>query len=171
MTDLFAGVAQHLVLQGLPAVIAMQFEITDQAAITLAQAFYEALVTGQPLEAAITRGRQMIDSQNPGTREYGLPVFYLNTVDGTLFSPSSGQPPSKGVKLSTPAPSTTRASITQQAREEQRIRSLIAIEEQTLTTFVEQQSALGTLTPPHITQEIQQAEKRLEDLKRQLTQS
>jgi hypothetical protein len=37
--DPFAGVAQTLVQQGVPAVIAMQFEITDQAAITFAEEF------------------------------------------------------------------------------------------------------------------------------------
>ena len=38
--DPFAGTAQSLVQQGIPAVIAMQFEITDEAAIILAQEFY-----------------------------------------------------------------------------------------------------------------------------------
>lgn len=37
--DPFAGVAQQLVQQGLPAVIAMQFEITDGAAITWPRSF------------------------------------------------------------------------------------------------------------------------------------
>ncbi len=42
-SDPFAGVAQTLVQQGIPAVIAMQFEITDQAAVTFAHEFYSAL--------------------------------------------------------------------------------------------------------------------------------
>jgi hypothetical protein len=41
-SDPFAGVAQTLVQQGIPAVIAMQFEITDEAAITFAEEFYAA---------------------------------------------------------------------------------------------------------------------------------
>src|SRR5438094_3079085 len=35
-SDPFAGVAQSLIQQGLPAVVAMQYEITDDAAIILA---------------------------------------------------------------------------------------------------------------------------------------
>jgi CHAT domain-containing protein len=41
--DPFAGTAQSLLQQGLPAVIAMQFEITDEAAITFSHALYAAL--------------------------------------------------------------------------------------------------------------------------------
>ena len=44
--DLFAGVCQTLLQQGVPAVIAMQFSITDQAAITLSQEFYRGLTDG-----------------------------------------------------------------------------------------------------------------------------
>ena len=46
-TDPFAGAAQSLVQQGIPAVIAMQFSITDWAAILFAQEFYGA-ATGPP---------------------------------------------------------------------------------------------------------------------------
>lgn len=42
-TDPFAGTAQSLVQQGLPAVIAMQFEVSDEAAIALAREFYRAI--------------------------------------------------------------------------------------------------------------------------------
>ncbi|HEX2370177.1 MAG TPA: CHAT domain-containing protein, partial [Acidimicrobiia bacterium] len=41
-SDPFAGAAQSLVQQGIPAVIAMQFPITDRAAILFAQEFYGA---------------------------------------------------------------------------------------------------------------------------------
>ena len=46
--DLFAGVAQGLIQQGLPAVVAMQFEITDDAAIIFAREFYGAVADGYP---------------------------------------------------------------------------------------------------------------------------
>ena len=49
--DPFAGTAQSLVQQGIPAVIAMQFEITDAAAIIFAQVLYEAVADGYPLDA------------------------------------------------------------------------------------------------------------------------
>ncbi|MCB0112405.1 MAG: CHAT domain-containing protein, partial [Caldilineaceae bacterium] len=42
-TNPFAGVAQKLVQQGLPSVLAMQFPVSDRSAITLAREFYRAL--------------------------------------------------------------------------------------------------------------------------------
>ena len=59
-SDPFAGTAQSLVQQGIPAVIAMQFEITDEAAITFAQSFYAALVDGYPVDAALAEARKAI---------------------------------------------------------------------------------------------------------------
>jgi hypothetical protein len=56
-TDPFAGTAQSLVQQGIPAVIAMQFEITDEAAITLAHEFYAALADGYPVDGALAEAR------------------------------------------------------------------------------------------------------------------
>ena len=53
-SDPFAGVAQQLVRQGIPAVIAMQFEITDKAAIILAREFYDALADGYPVSAGVS---------------------------------------------------------------------------------------------------------------------
>ena len=57
-TDPYAGVAQSLVQQGIPAVIAMQFPITDQAAITFGREFYSALVDGFPVDAALSEAAQ-----------------------------------------------------------------------------------------------------------------
>ncbi|MFN8439899.1 MAG: SUMF1/EgtB/PvdO family nonheme iron enzyme [Caldilineaceae bacterium] len=84
VTDLFAGVAQYLVLQGVPAVIAMQFEITDQAAITLAQAFYEALLMGTSVDVALAEARKAIFAEGNDV-EWGTPVLYMRANDGRLF--------------------------------------------------------------------------------------
>ena len=51
--DPFAGVAQTLAKQGVPAVLAMQFEISDRAAIHFSERLYRAsLVRGDPIDAA-----------------------------------------------------------------------------------------------------------------------
>ena len=56
--DPFAGVAQSLVQQGIPGVIAMQFEITDEASITFAHEFYAAIADGYPVDAALSDARE-----------------------------------------------------------------------------------------------------------------
>jgi formylglycine-generating enzyme required for sulfatase activity len=84
-TDPFAGVAQTLVRQGTPAVIAMQFEITDQAAITFADEFYAALADGHPVDGALADARKRIFA-TVNDIEWGTPVLYLRAPDGRLFS-------------------------------------------------------------------------------------
>jgi len=83
-TDPFAGVAQSLVQQGVPAVIAMQSEITDQAAITLAHEFYAALADGYPVDAALAEARKAIFAQENDV-EWGKPVLYMRAPDGRVF--------------------------------------------------------------------------------------
>lgn len=86
--DPFAGVAQHLVLQGIPAIIAMQFEITDDAALILAYEFYNALADSYPIEAALAEARKAIFVTGNEV-EWGTPVLYLRTSDGHLFTMAS----------------------------------------------------------------------------------
>jgi tetratricopeptide (TPR) repeat protein len=84
-SDPFAGVAQSVVQQGIPAVIAMQFEITDQAAITFAHEFYAALVDGLPVDGSLTEARKAILAEGNDV-EWGTPVLYMRAPEGVLFS-------------------------------------------------------------------------------------
>jgi hypothetical protein len=81
--DPFAGVATELVRQGLPAVIAMQFEISDSVAIEFAKEFYATLALGWPVDAAVAETRKAILCLN--SVEWGTPVLYLRAEDGVLF--------------------------------------------------------------------------------------
>lgn len=82
--DPFAGVAQSLVQQGLPAVIAMQHPITDQAALTFAKEFYAALADGYPIDAALAEARVAIFVSGNDI-EWGTPVLFMRSPDGKLF--------------------------------------------------------------------------------------
>lgn len=83
-SDPFAGVAQQLLRQGIPAVIAMQFEITDKAAIILAREFYDALADGYPVDGALAEARKSIFTAENDI-EWGTPVLYLRAQDGNFF--------------------------------------------------------------------------------------
>jgi hypothetical protein len=83
-TDPFAGVCQSLLQQGIPAVIAMQFAISDGAAIALTHEFYIALADGLPVESALTEARKVIFAQNYSV-EWSTPVLYLRTPTGQIF--------------------------------------------------------------------------------------
>ena len=81
----FAGVAQHLIRQGLPAVIAMQFPVSDRAAIALAQEFYSALADDYGVDGALAEARKMVYTQS-SIMEWGTPVLFMRADDGRLWA-------------------------------------------------------------------------------------
>lgn len=82
--DPFSGTAQALVRQGIPAVVAMQFEISDDAARDLSQQFYEGLAMGFPVDAALAEARKAV--YFTGNRvEWATPVLYMRSPDGRIF--------------------------------------------------------------------------------------
>ena len=83
--DIFASAAAILVRRGIPAVLAMQHEITDHAAVEFARAFYEAVADGYPVDAAVSEGRKAVSTQVPNTVEWGTPVLTMRASDGALF--------------------------------------------------------------------------------------
>ena len=91
MQDIFSATAAILVRRGLPAVLAMQYPITDRAAIEFARTFYEALADGLPVDTATTEARQAISYAAPHSVEWGIPVLYMRAADGVLFDVQAGQ--------------------------------------------------------------------------------
>ena len=91
-TDPFSGTAQSLVQQGIPAVVAMQFEITDDAAITFSHVLYEAIADDYPLDAATAEARKAVYAEGNLT-EWGTPVLYLRAHDGRIFDIQDRPPP------------------------------------------------------------------------------
>jgi hypothetical protein len=81
--DPFSGTAATLVRRGIPAVVAMQYQITDQAAIEFSSAFYESLADGLPVDAAVTEARVAVSMDS--MLEWGTPVLYMRSPDGLLF--------------------------------------------------------------------------------------
>lgn len=90
--DTFAGTAQVLVQHGVPAVIAMQAEVTDATACSFAERFYRALTNGLPVDACVGEVRRALAAE--GNPEWGTPVLYLRATDGRLFA-IDGNPEAK----------------------------------------------------------------------------
>jgi Tol biopolymer transport system component len=101
-TDPFAGTAQSLVRKGIPAVIAMQFEVTDEAAKALSKEFYNALADGWPIDAALAEARKAVFTRVNAV-EWATPVLYMRAPDGRIFDvqPSAATP---AVELVSPEP-------------------------------------------------------------------
>lgn len=89
-THRFRNVAAQLLQAGLPAVVAMQYEIRDDAAIEFAQFLYEELIAGScpgAVDAAVALARTSLYALSPGDFSYGTPVLWLNAESGLIFSP------------------------------------------------------------------------------------
>jgi membrane-associated phospholipid phosphatase len=83
--DAYGGAAQALVRARIPGVIAMQFEISNDAATTFAEEFYKALVDGYAVDAALAEARKAIYVAGSGV-EWGTQVLYTFSPDTQLFS-------------------------------------------------------------------------------------
>ncbi len=83
--DLFSSTAATLARRGIPAVLAMQYEITDRAAIECTRSFYEALADSMPVDAAVSEARKAISLGIANTLEWATPVLYMRSPDGALF--------------------------------------------------------------------------------------
>ncbi|CAN7435361.1 CHAT domain-containing protein [Terrabacter sp. LjRoot27] len=88
--DAFSGVGQALVRQGLPAVVAMQTEISDRAALVFSHEFYYFLTRGLGIDAAICEVRKAMAVSDEAS-EWGTAVLLRSGADQPFsFTASAG---------------------------------------------------------------------------------
>ncbi|MGE5601560.1 MAG: CHAT domain-containing protein [Nitrososphaerales archaeon] len=100
--DVFSSTAAILVQRGVPAVVAMQYAITDQAATEFARAFYEALADGLPVDASVTEARKVVSLAVANSLEWGTPVLYMRAQNGAIFQFPAGTRPPASVRSPPP---------------------------------------------------------------------
>ena len=84
--DVFSGTAAALVRGGVSAVAAMQYSISDPAAVAFCRGFYGALARGRGVDEAVSSGRVAILGLSGQTLEWVTPVLYLRGRDSRLFT-------------------------------------------------------------------------------------
>jgi hypothetical protein len=82
-SDAFSSTAARLVSRSVPAVVAIQYEVTDKAAIEFSRDFYEAVADGLPVDAAVAEARTAVSMRS--ALEWGTPVLYMRSSDGRIF--------------------------------------------------------------------------------------
>jgi tetratricopeptide (TPR) repeat protein len=102
--DLFSGTAAVLVRSGISAVAAMQFTVSDTAAIAFARGFYTALARGRAVDEAARSGRISILGA-PHTLEWITPVLYVRGEATHLFTVGAPSEPPRGQSPAVAAPS------------------------------------------------------------------
>jgi Tol biopolymer transport system component len=81
----FSSTATALLRRWIPAVVAMQFENTIQAAIVFAQTFYQSVAKRRPVDDSVMDARQALLHTMKDTLEWGTPALYLRAPDGRIF--------------------------------------------------------------------------------------
>ena len=88
----FMGLAPSLIRVGVPAVVAMQYAISDSSALHFSRTLYKALADGWPLDAAVTEGRKAISARvTADDMDWGIPVLFMRSGDGVLWKEESGE--------------------------------------------------------------------------------
>lgn len=99
--DLFSATAAALVHSGISAVAAMQFTISDTAAIAFSRGFYNAIAHSRTVDEAARSGRISILGA-PHSLEWVTPILYVRGQASRLFTftaPPAIDPGQKQAKL------------------------------------------------------------------------
>jgi CHAT domain len=82
----WTGVAPALIERGIGAVVAMQYDVIDEAAIAFSKAFYASLAGGLSIDESVVTGRlAMLGVGEDDGIDWGVPVLYMRAADGNLF--------------------------------------------------------------------------------------
>lgn len=86
--SLFSSTAAELIQGGVPAVIAMQFEISDNMGLAFADTFYTYLAENVSIQAALSHTRAELKARQ--FAEWISPVLYMRGLDGDIFVDRAG---------------------------------------------------------------------------------
>jgi len=97
----FTGVASALIAGRLPAVVAMQFNISEQGALAFTEEFYERLGSSNTVdvEEAVVAGRLKIAREVKEFPEWATPVLFLRSPDGKVIDLGASTPKPKRISI------------------------------------------------------------------------
>jgi hypothetical protein len=72
----FSNIAEELILQGIPTVVANQAPVQDQTVAAFVGALYDELLNSGNIDMAVTAGRLQLASDLRGRPEWGIPTLH-----------------------------------------------------------------------------------------------
>jgi formylglycine-generating enzyme required for sulfatase activity len=84
--DAFSSVGLSLIRGGVPAVVAMQFEIAEDVAAELTRVLYAELAAGMPIDQAVNEARLHISGRYRTRLDWAIPVLFSRAETGMLFA-------------------------------------------------------------------------------------
>lgn len=114
----FSGLGPYLLRAGVPAVVAMQYEIPDTVAIKFAEKFYGELLAGRDrgrIDLALTAARLSLYQNQTKDRPQSFitPVLYLVSGRETLVDLPAQRAPSGAKRVEEPVPAAPRVELPQ----------------------------------------------------------
>jgi hypothetical protein len=103
----FERLAPALIRQGIPAVVAMQYPLSGNAAGRFVKKLYEGLAQRQSIEEAVQGARSDLFVRFEEDRLFGSPLLYMQSVDSQLLPLQTGSP--AGADAGPSSVSTTQA--------------------------------------------------------------
>ncbi|RZI80221.1 MAG: CHAT domain-containing protein [Rubrivivax sp.] len=79
----FSSAGAAVVMAGVPMAVAMQFPISNGGAARFAGQFYKSLISGQPVEQALTTARRFMSLES--NVEWGIPVLFTQAGASVVF--------------------------------------------------------------------------------------
>jgi hypothetical protein len=90
----FTGLAPNLLLQRIPAVVAMQYSITNDDAQIFASSFFREIAKGEKLDLAVQIARDELGFEKKyNNRVFGTPVLYMRSSDGIILRKKHSEQP------------------------------------------------------------------------------
>lgn len=93
--DALVGLAPKLVRANVPAVVAMQDEVSMDDARTLTRHFYANLLEHGIVDLALNQARSQL--YQPDSLDWGIPVLFTQLTDGRLFAPPDARPTTRHI--------------------------------------------------------------------------
>lgn len=82
----FVGIAPKIVQMGVPAVVAMQYNVLISTAEIFLENFYKSVAGRKPVDWAVQQARNAISIiEGLDNREFATPVLYMRAEDGNIF--------------------------------------------------------------------------------------
>ncbi len=122
--DGLSGLAGSLVMQNVPAVIAMRRAISMKLAFRFTQYFYRRLAQTPCVDEAVNEARHQLYLADPEAIDWSSPMLYMRLEDGQLWSPRSA-PDAPGGETDRDSTGSRRAAEGSLAEPEERANQII----------------------------------------------
>lgn len=147
-----------------PAVIGVQGEIRPESERAFTTGLLLSMFAGGALASALAEGRQAIDLQSPGSREWGLPILYDASAGGLLFDRASA-PGKKARARPESRPETANDAPKGRSAERRKLEAILAIRRRNLDVLQDQaMTSKGT----YYRTEIESTEQEIAAIEHQL---